>query len=219
MPVVTIRPYQEQDEAAIEEIVYRTGYNGEDLTGLNYIDDKRLFFLIFAAYYVWHEPQHCFVAVDTDTNKVVGYIFGTTDTAAQEARSARLMNWRIYLHAFLVTSWRYPQTFRTLWQMRKMEPESKGNNANDVVAKYPAHLHINVLPEYHGRGIGSQLIKRFEEHLIRLGVRGVHLETSNYNHKALPFYKKMGYTTMRELKLKSHPKLADFTVVFFAKTF
>jgi len=69
MPVVTVRPYQEQDRVAIEEIVYRTGYNGEDLTRRHYIDDKRLFFLIFAAYYVWYESEHCFVAVSTATKQ------------------------------------------------------------------------------------------------------------------------------------------------------
>jgi len=99
----------------------------------------------------------------------------------QEARYDRLMNWRIYLRGFLLTSWRYPQTFRTLWQMRQMRPAPDQGGRVDVETHYPAHLHINVLPEYHGRGVGSQLIKRFEEYLVSLGVRGVHLGTSNHN--------------------------------------
>jgi hypothetical protein len=42
-----IRNFQPEDDNTIEEITYRTGYLGEDLTGKDYIDDKRLLYHIF----------------------------------------------------------------------------------------------------------------------------------------------------------------------------
>jgi hypothetical protein len=42
-----IRNFRPEDDNTIEEITYRTGYLGEDLTGKDYIDDKRLLYLIF----------------------------------------------------------------------------------------------------------------------------------------------------------------------------
>lgn len=111
---VTIRDYQRKDEAAVQEITYRTGFQGEDLTDRGFFDDKRLFFLIFIYYYARYEPEHFFVAVDSGNDAVVGFICGTTDTAAQQTRFQKAVIPRIALRAFLFTTWRYPRTFKTL---------------------------------------------------------------------------------------------------------
>jgi len=50
MAKVIIRNYRRRDRAAVEEITYRTGYQGEDLTGRGFFDDKRLLFLMFIDY-------------------------------------------------------------------------------------------------------------------------------------------------------------------------
>ena len=47
MADVIIRGFQPSDEAAVQEITFKTGFKGRDLTGRNYFDDSRLFFLIF----------------------------------------------------------------------------------------------------------------------------------------------------------------------------
>ena len=61
---IAIRPYQQADEAAVENITYQTGFKGQGLEGRDYFNDKRLFFMIFIAYYAHYEPEHFFVAVE-----------------------------------------------------------------------------------------------------------------------------------------------------------
>ena len=44
-------------------------------------------------------------------------------------------------------------------------------------AVFPAHLHINLDPQWRGVGIGSKLIEAFASDLARHGVAGVHVVT------------------------------------------
>jgi len=101
---------------------------------------------------------------------------------------------------------------RVLPEMRK-QPEI----SDDLNSEYPAHLHINVLPEFQHSGIGTQLIRHFEDHLRCLGIRGVHLETSSRNHKAIPFYLKQGYAIVKEAPITSHPIFDELRFLTFAK--
>jgi ribosomal protein S18 acetylase RimI-like enzyme len=216
---VMIRNYRKRDETAIEEITYQTGFQGEGLAGRDFFDDKRLFYMIFIAYYPRYEPEHFFVAVDTAADeKVVGFIGGTHDTAAQARGFRRRMAWRIPLRLFLFTSWRYPRTFRNALALSKMrEGMPGGEKAAQIHRRYPAHLHINLLPGYQGQGIGSRLMRHFEAHLVDLGVPGVHLVTSNHNRKAVPFYKKLGFTVIHESAILPHPVHDDLRLLTFAK--
>ena len=216
---ITIRPYQQADEAAVENITYRTGFKGEGLEERDYFNVKRLFFMIFIAYYARYEPDHFFVAEDDVKREVVGYICGTTYTIRQEKRFALTMIWRIFLRAIFVTSWQSPKTIKTLFGLGRVLPEMRKQPENpiDINGDYPAHLHINVLPEYHHTGIGSQLIQHFEDHLRCLGIKGIHLETSNSNHKAVPFYHKHGYTIVKEVHINSHPVFDEISFYTFAK--
>jgi len=62
---------------------------------------------------------------------------------------------------------------------------------------YPAELHINLLPAWQGRGLGGRLMKAFLDGLRAEGVRGVFLQTSDRNLKALPFYERLGFVLLR----------------------
>lgn len=214
----SIRPFQPADERAIEEITYRTGFKGEDLTGRGYFDDRRLFFLIFIGYYTRFEPEHCFVAEEQNTNRVVGFICGTPDTAVQESRFNQKMTWRIALRAFGFSSWRYPHSLKTLIKMlpkRAALPDAE--MIRQIEVEYPGHLHINLLPGFQGLGIGSRLMRHFETQMRNLGVPGLHLSTSNKNFKAVPFYHKMGFAIVRQSEIVPHPHFNDLRYLTFAK--
>jgi len=212
-----IRKYLAGDEDAIKEITFRTGFKGEDLTGRNYIDDKDLFFLIFIYYYPKYEPQHCFVAEDLKREKVVGFICGTPNTVQQESRFKKIMIWRILFRVLSVTIWRYPKTFLTLLKMSGMRPSIDPIAISNLIQKYPAHLHINLLPEYQHMGLGSKLIQTYESHLLKLGISGVHLQTTSYNKKAIPFYLKNGYKVVNQSTMH-HFLFDDLGLLTFAKT-
>jgi ribosomal protein S18 acetylase RimI-like enzyme len=180
-----IRPATKGDEAAVAEICYRTGFMGEDLRGSGRFGDERLFALVFCHYYLWYESANCFVA-EVD-GEVVGYIIGTGEALAREARFRRRMALRILLRLLAVTSWRHPADLRELlhW-LRRDEDEAPPQG-------YRAHLHINILPGYQRRGLGSGLMSAFVARLKAAGHDRVYLETSNHNLKALEFYRKLGF--------------------------
>lgn len=219
MEQFTIRSFQTADETAIENITYRTGFKGEDLDEHDYFNDRRLFYLIFIAYYARYEPEHFFVAMDKSNNDVIGFICGTTDTKRQEKQFRRKMVWRIFLRALFFTSWRYPKTMKTALNLTSIlfENPSISNTETELLELYPAHLHINVLPEYQHVGIGTRLINHFEDHLLKNNIGGVHLGTSSRNYKALPFYQKHGYQIIREIPIKSHPRFDNLSTITFAK--
>ncbi|KAF9506554.1 hypothetical protein BS47DRAFT_1489319 [Hydnum rufescens UP504] len=62
-----------------------------------------------------------------------------------------------------------------------------------VVAAYPAHMHINLLPEAQRKGWGRRLIDKAAEHIRRFGGRGVHLMIDPNNDEARQFYKRIGF--------------------------
>jgi GNAT superfamily N-acetyltransferase len=86
----------------------------------------------------------------------------------------------------------------------------------EIKTEFPAHLHINLLPEYQRFGLGTLLIQYFEDHMRNLGVAGIHLKTTNYNKRAVPFYLKSGYKIVNEVPM-SHFKFPDLRLLTFAK--
>jgi ribosomal protein S18 acetylase RimI-like enzyme len=219
MSPIQIRPYQASDESAIQEITYRTGYKGEDLTGRGYCRDTRLWFMLFIGYYTRYEPEHCFVAVDSENGQAVGFICGTPDTLKQEAQFRQWMVPRIGLRLLGYTSWRYPRCFLNVWRMvRDYARGTEEASKDPIIAQYPAHLHINLLPAYQSQGAGSQLMRRFEEHMRDLNVRGLHLGTTNKNLKAVPFYRKMGFEIAQDSGIVKHADFDDLRYLMFTKT-
>jgi len=219
MSAIKIRSYQTVDELAIQEITYRTGYYGQDMTGRGYCGDARLWFLIFIGYYIRYEPEHCFVAEDSEIDQVVGFICGTPDTLNQEAQFRKWMVPQLALRLFGYTSWRYPRCFKNVWKM--IWEYAKGTEAavtDPILSQYPAHLHINILPDYQGIGLGTRLIQHFEKHMRGLGITGLHLGTTNKNYKAVPFYHKMGYHIAHQSEIAQHPDFDDLRYLMFAKS-
>jgi GNAT superfamily N-acetyltransferase len=61
------------------------------------------------------------------------------------------------------------------------------------LAAYPAHLHIDLLPQWQGRGFGRALMTRFLDALHDKGVAAVHLCMSTGNTPARAFYERLGF--------------------------
>ncbi len=61
------------------------------------------------------------------------------------------------------------------------------------LARYPAHLHINVDRAWRGAGAGLGLIEACLAQLRSLGVPGVHLRTTSLNTAAVALYTRTGF--------------------------
>lgn len=62
----------------------------------------------------------------------------------------------------------------------------------DLYEDFPAHLHINVHPEAHSKGLGTELIQYYTEYLKEKNISGVHLITSPQSRN-VSFYTKNGF--------------------------
>ena len=71
----------------------------------------------------------------------------------------------------------------------------------DCYAAYPAHLHLNVLPEHRGVGVGADLIARFEDVCGGRGCDGVHLVTAA-GARNRSFYDREGFSLVSERQVE-----------------
>lgn len=194
-----IRPFRSGDEPALAEICLRTADAGSDATGI--FDDDAIWAEVFVLPYVAHHPDLAFV-LEADDGRVVGYVVAASDTDAFEAwfraewwpRHAE--RWPAPAEDALARS-RQDATLAYAYARRP--------GAEPYSAEYPAHLHIDLLPEAQGGGWGRRLIETVIDELRRRGVPGVHLVASSENTGAISFYPRVGFTP-----LPSHPGAQAF---------
>jgi GNAT superfamily N-acetyltransferase len=185
-----IRAYRPGDEAALYDICLRTGDQGGDATGL--FADPRLPGEVWVGPYLRLAPGFASVLVD---EAPVGYVLGTPDSLAFERGCERLV-WPD-LRA------RYPdpgpapvpgepgdaRAARLIHHPWRTSPE--------IAARYPAHLHIDLLPVAQGRGFGRLLLQRLFTALHEAGAIGVHLGVAAANTRAYGFYRALGFDELR----------------------
>lgn len=191
MDTTIIRRCTKKDEDSVIDICYDTGFMGESLKDKNLFNDKKLFGLLFCFYYVHYEIKNCFVARDGLSTKLIGYIIGTLDTEKQERLFVIKMFWRICVRVLAVTWWKHPETIKSI--IYYVKNREKSYHFKDLYREYPAHFHINIVSQNQSSGLGSTLLKEFEKHALINNIHGIHLETTNMNIKAVPFYIKNGY--------------------------
>ncbi|MBG6237125.1 ribosomal protein S18 acetylase RimI-like enzyme [Mycetocola sp. CAN_C7] len=180
-----IRPYEPADRADVADICVRTGDGGADATG-QYSSDA-LLPDIYALPYVDREPELAFV-VD-DGSRAVGYILGTADTRA----FARWFDDEWWAAA---TSSMPPADAS---DAERSIVASAGNPERMLIAAvddYPAHLHIDLLPEAQGGGLGRRLVEALVSALAERGVTGLHLVVAASNTSAHAFYLRVGFTEL-----------------------
>ncbi|MFV2117925.1 GNAT family N-acetyltransferase [Streptomyces sp. Act-28] len=180
-----IRSYQPSDRAALADVCVRTGHEGRDSSSVH--PDPELMPSIFAYPYVELEPEFAFV-LDDGSGNAVGYVLGTPDTAAF-ARRFRA-EWLPRVAA------RYPAptgAARTPTEEMIGLLHTPERMVWDELAAFPAHLHIDILPAWQGRGYGRVLMRTLLEALRRRGVPAVHLCMVQANTPARAFYDRLGF--------------------------
>lgn len=186
---LNIRPATQLDHAALEMICLKTADAGDDATELE--DDPTLVGRIFAVPYQILEPEFAFVAEDKDG--VCGYVLGALDSVSFEDRIER--EW----YASLRKTLRDPGANRDLWKgsdWARHHIHYPPPLLFPELAAYRSHGHIDILPRGQGRGLGRRLINRLEDSLKSAGSKGIHLGVNPVNHRALAFYKALGYADM-----------------------
>ncbi len=132
----------------------------------------------FCNYYIDNEPENCFIAVDN--GKAIGYII-----CAENFDKFK----NIFDKNYLPLSDSFGAN-RMDWA------KNAYNSQNTFKYDYPAHLHIDILPDYQRAGLGGKLIDALCNHLTSKGVKGVCLTCSLRNEIAVNFYKKYNFTLL-----------------------
>jgi len=172
------------DMDALYEICLLTADSGVDATGL--YGNPKLPGYVWAAPYGALEPTFAFLL--TDGERRLGYCIGVPDTAAFEARLDR--EWWPKVRAELVGF--TPTAKYDEMVLGKINTPERHDA--DQLVDYPAHLHINLLPEVQSGGWGRRLIETELDALRKSGAKGVQLGVSPTNIRAQGFYKHVGFT-------------------------
>jgi GNAT superfamily N-acetyltransferase len=69
----------------------------------------------------------------------------------------------------------------------------------NMLNNYPAHLHINLLPDYQRKGYGTKLMNVFLGFMSEEGVKGVHLGMVADNVNAEQFYYRSGFQRVTDV--------------------
>ena len=179
-----IRPLQPGDEPALADICLRTADVGADATGI--LDDDDLWAEVFVLPYAVRHPDLAFV-VETDDGRVAGYIVSAPDTDDFE-EWFRDKWWPQFAHR-----WPRPDEERTRQDGTLLYAYGRRPGREPYAQGYPAHLHIDLLPELQGQGWGRRLIDTLIGALRGRGVTGLHIVASSDNTGAIAFYPHVGF--------------------------
>lgn len=188
----TIRPYQPNDRDAVADICVRTAAGGQDARGI-YSDDL-LMPDVYCLPYVTYAPDLAWV-VDDAAGHPIGYVLAVADTrdfvdwyAAEWTPGFRVRHPRPgpmgrdhrYTEQALVRDGADPHRM------------VRGITAAELT-DFPAHLHIDLLPEGQRQGLGRRLLDTLRSALAERAVPGVHLSMDPANAGAAAFYAAYGF--------------------------
>lgn len=196
-----VRLFRPADGEAVLHIGAETAFFGEPVEA--FLEDRRIFRDAFYAYYTGFEPEHCWVACEA--GQVVGFLTGCFDTRQHD----RVFRRRILPAVFggwLAGNYRVgPKTAR--YFAAAVGAALHGEIAAADISRYPAHLHINLLPGARGKGLGRSLMAHYLGQLREAGVPGVHLQTTSLNVIACRLYETAGFALVAEKPTRMYAHL------------
>ncbi|KAH9869164.1 hypothetical protein IAQ61_006369, partial [Plenodomus lingam] len=148
--------------------------------------------------YVHLTPETCHV-LDDGSGHIVGYCIGAADTLAFAQRwreeflaeidaacvpRPEVRTGNVGMEGEMVRGFR-AAAYAAHVSMLQDWPE--------VLGRFPAHLHIDILPGFQKKGYGRQLVEAFFGTVKGIGAQGVHLDMVRTNVNALAFYERVGF--------------------------
>ena len=186
---VLLRAANISDLPELLRVCLETGDSGKDATHLHKLPN--LVGEIYVAPYVIHEPKFAYALLAGE--RVVGYLLGVLDTKAFED---------VLLEKYWpIAKARYQKIDSELTpsdQELIKELNKQGFSDGSLTAKYPSHLHIDIVEAHQGAGYGKSMIAFLLDELKLAGSSGVHLHMSASNDRARGFYKKFGFIEVLE---------------------
>ncbi|MCP2256591.1 Protein N-acetyltransferase, RimJ/RimL family [Streptoalloteichus tenebrarius] len=187
MSEIEVRPYAPADRAAVRELFERAGEGTPSGSIWGHPESEAAVYLMP---YVEHAPETLLVALLD--GEMVGYLAGCVDSSRFPSESARMTHairtYRLFLRpgplAFFARA-----ALDTVRCALRREPVP----GDFTDPRWPAHLHINLVPRARGVGAGAALMRRWLDHLRAVESPGCHLQTLVENTRAVRFFARMGF--------------------------
>ncbi len=187
-PRLTVDRYHPSDRDALYAVCLRTGDSGEDATDL-YADGDLLGHVYLGAYLAL-EPELARVLRRAD-GAAVGYCVATASTLDFERRCEE--SWWPALRARYAAPAAEDESPDARLLRTIHHPPRSGAS---WLAQYPAHLHIDLLPEAQGGGSGRHVLDAVLDAVAETGAPGIHLGVGGRNVRAIGFYEHLGFRTL-----------------------
>ncbi|HEY4164995.1 MAG TPA: GNAT family N-acetyltransferase [Dongiaceae bacterium] len=199
-----MRSARPEDLAGLYRVCLLTGDSGKDGTALQ--DDPTLLGKFFVGPYVMLEPDLAFTLEGPEGP--AGYLLGTIDTQGFNRRLER--EWLQPLRGEVRDPGIDPKHWRKSDWVRRLihAPEL---DTRPELAPYPAHAHIDLLPEARGRGFGSRMMNFLMARMAAQGAAGLHLSVATANADGQRFYRRLGF------EILTNPALPDHTTFMVRK--
>lgn len=178
-----IRQARPEDRSALFSICLLTANAGADASAL--YSDPDYPGLIWSVPYLDFAPEHAFLLEDEGI--VIGYVVGAKDTQAFE-RQLDSGWWPTLAERYAGREATGKLDKNVLDRIR--QPVHGKASLSD---RYPAHLHINLLPQAQSGGWGRKMIETELDSLRKAGAKAMHLGLSLTNDRAYGFYKHIGF--------------------------
>lgn len=173
-----IRPFETKDTADVRYVCLNSeGPCKMSASGKNFVLNT------YCNYFIEQEPHNCFVAAD-ENGKAIGYILCAENFDSFKEK---------FTNEYLTRLKKYEFSHRKS-ALKSIESQEK------YKAEYPAHLHIDLLPDYQHMGLGKKLTDALCSHLKAKGVKGIVLTVWKGNLNARKFYEKYGFTLIETKK-------------------
>jgi GNAT superfamily N-acetyltransferase len=161
------------------------------------------------------EPHSTFV--DLAEAQIVGTLRGTLDIEVNEQAFRKRIR-TLLVKRTLLGKYGWPAFLLSILKTHLTSPRI---NAPCVEpGRYPAHLHIGLIPDWRRQGIGTALMSEFERYLQQKNVPGYHLYASSFHPMGVAFYRKLGLIEIGSFQWRFHNR-AEWLVVtetIFGKT-
>lgn len=143
---------------------------------------------IYAAPYLMFDGCICIVAEAGEG--LAGYAVGAIDTRIFESRLET--GWWPGLR----TRHALPRGDRSRWssyEFRAWTVHHPAPSPDAVVERFPAHIHMHLLPAFRGRGLGTRLLETWIDAAQREKIAAVHATVGAGNSAGLRFWTSRGF--------------------------
>lgn len=183
----TIRPARPGDESGAYYVCLKTGDHGRDGEPF-YREDPDALGRIFVGPYLAYEPDLSLIL--EDAQGICGYALGAFDSRQFYARYEA--EWRPALCREFPDPTGDPKHWSRVEEVHHWyhEPDYY---CPEPYARYPAHLHIDLLERAQGRGYGRRMMEQVMARLRERGAPGAHLGVSMRNARAVGFYERLAF--------------------------